>query len=224
MPAPQYRKYVLSLLDLGLEVIDLYPVFKEWVDIHGADDLLFSKDHHISPMGAKLVADTIADYLKRTTTDIKETLKVNQNSIMFYDHSDLNDDYLSKTYVNCIEGTNEVVWRFNEKCCPISVFGDCNLQSYRYLGAGIQANLVYNLKGPVFDGGRVLIFDDKRERINLMSKQMLDEIKTSEIMIYVAFGSASFVRTSVVLGRQGVIDKLKKDKSLANYKWACFDL
>ena len=78
MPAPQYRKHISELLDAGVEVVDLYPVFKTWVEEHGNNEPLFSKDHHISPVGAKLIADTISEYLKQTTEGFDERLKVQQ--------------------------------------------------------------------------------------------------------------------------------------------------
>lgn len=224
MPAPQYRKHISDLLDRGVEVVDLYPVFKEWADVHGEEEQLFSKDHHISPVGAKLIADTIADYLKKTTEGLEESLSVQQCEYMYYDNS-ASANNLSKIFVNYTEKDKKTtVWHQDEEKAKVTIFGDCNLQSYQSLGAGIHANLVNDLKLPIHDRGRVLLFDDKRELDNKMSKSILKEIKETEIMIYVAFCSAGFVRTSQVKGRLGLATKFLKEHSLANYKWANFEL
>lgn len=225
MPAPQYRKHISELMDAGVEVLDLYPVFKAWVDEHGDNELLFSKDHHISPVGAKLIADTIADYLKKTTEGLEGSLIVSQDQYYYYDSS-ASANNLTKLYINYKEDENEktVLWPQGENNSQITIFGDCNLQSYQNLGAGITANLVYDLQYPIKDRGRVLLFDDKRELDNKMNKNVLKEIKEAEVKIYVAFSSAGFVRTSQVKGRLGLASKLLKEHSLSNYKWACFTL
>jgi len=224
--APQYRKHILDLLNAGVEVVDIYPVFRSWADEHGDKDLLFSKDHHISPLGAKLIADTIANYLKETTEGLNGTLDVKQQRLFYYDNS-ASADNLSEIWINYTNNENVVKEQFN-KNSSIAIFGDCNLQSYSNLGAGILGNLIQSLKVPVYDAGRMLIFDNKRESDNNMSKTRLDELKKSDIVIYEAFASAGFVRTSHTLAKfgaiKGIMKMIIKERSFNNFKWASFDL
>lgn len=226
-PAPQYRKHISDLLGTGVEVIDIFPVFKDWADKYGLENLLFSKDHHISPLGAKLIAESIADYLKKTTDGLSKTIDVKQAPYYYYDNS-ASVFNLTKIWINFIVGQDNTVVRDTNGNSSITIFGDCNLQSYSNLGAGILGNLTYSLQYPIIDAGRMLLFDYKSEADNHMSKEAFDSLLSSDIVIYLAFSSAGFVRSSHTLSHfgalKGIGSMIIKEHSFSNYKWANFEL
>ena len=213
--APQWRKYVADFLQTDVEILDMYPVFRDWVAEHGRSEPLFAKEHNISSTGAKLVADAIADYLGKTMPSLPRRAKVSQRRILVHDRSLAVEECL---YLNYDE--NDMAYGFRGPVdSDIAIFGDCNLQSYSHLGAGITGSLAYSLQYPVFDAGRMLVFDDNRVEDNVMSVDALRALKSKSLVIYVAFASAPFTRTSETT-RKEVLRRL----SFKNYKWCNFEL
>lgn len=77
-------------------------------------------------------------------------------------------------------------------------------------GGGIAANLAYNLQYPVYNAGRKLIFDYD----DTMTGADLRMLAQNEIVIYVAFSSAPFVRSTTMSVRHPSL----------GYKWCHLDL
>ena len=83
-------------------------------------------------------------------------------------------------------------WNQKTKGSKIAVFGDCNLQSYSNFGTGICGSLSYELGYPVYNAGRKLIFGNNEKPL---TKGELKQLLKYDIVIYVAFASAPYVRT-----------------------------
>lgn len=217
--APQWRKFVNEVVDSEIEIIDIYPVFRNWADSHSVDECLFSKKHNISGIGAKLVADTITEYLMKSADDvIRPHLNIEQRELWLSKLSNAGP-YEEKCYLNYHKIEKREVTYRSIDTSDIAIFGDCNLQGYSEIGAGISANLAYNLQYPVHDAGRLLVFDDKREVLNKMSLAELQQLRKKKIVIYLAFASASFTRSSTTCRME-----LLKRHSLKNFKWCNFEL
>ena len=187
---PQYRKFIRELVMSGIEVIDMLPVFMR----HKEDFPLFSKEHHISALGAKLVADTAAEYLRLTTKNITEDFNIeSEEQYVFLD--DINDKNmeLARIFFTMKDGKRVPFWNQHTGTSKIAIFGDCNLQSYTSIGGGISANLSYNLNYPVYNYGRKLIFSEYECPL---TQSDLERLSKFDIVIYNAFASASFVRSS----------------------------
>ena len=195
---PQWRKMILEVLEAGVEVADCYEDFVKYK----AEECLFSKNHHISPQGAEVIAFTIANYIRKTTL-----LPELQNNIELISREEIKKDYVlmrSGDYTSekigeeqfktsCIYLKNEFNTEIyngmqieSEICC----IGNCNLQSYLNMGCDINSKLSYALNYPVKYGGRYLPFA-KYDSIDKMPEDLLKNIK---ILIYVGFPSGSFVR------------------------------
>jgi alginate O-acetyltransferase complex protein AlgJ len=59
---PNSRRFLATLLEDGIEVVDLYPVFRANRD-RGC--YLYLADHHFSPAGARLAAEAVCERLRR---------------------------------------------------------------------------------------------------------------------------------------------------------------
>ena len=88
----------------------------------------------------------------------------------------------------------KVPYWVNDSKSRIAIFGDCNLQSYTARGMGILANLAYDLQYPVYNAGRKLIFCGYASPVEA---EDVKELAKFDIVIYTAFASAPFVRTSL---------------------------
>ena len=77
-------------------------------------------------------------------------------------------------------------------------------------GGGIAANLAYNLQYPIYNAGRKLIFDYD----DVMTEADLKKLLLNEIVIYVAFSSAPFVRSATLSVRHPSL----------RYKWCHLNL
>lgn len=195
---PQWRKQLYKLSLSGVEIIDCYDEFQK-VRMQGD---LYSKNHHISPYGAQVVARKISDYLRQTTLFSEDVPKCTFTST----ETEIEDyvlrisgDYSSeklgkqKFAAQCVSVSingRSNIYAGDEVESEICIIGNCNLQSYRYKGCDITATLAYDLKYPVNYGGRYLPFA-KIDSIDKMPKGLLEGKK---ILIYVGFLSGSFVR------------------------------
>ncbi|MBQ7594225.1 MAG: hypothetical protein IJU48_07715, partial [Synergistaceae bacterium] len=187
---PQYRKFIRELVTSGVEVIDMLPVFMR----HKEDFALFSKDHHVSISGAKLIADTAAEYLRLTTKNITGDFNVDsEEQYIFLDDINDKNTELARVFFTMKDGKRVPFWNQHSDISKIAIFGDCNLQSYTSIGGGISANLSCNLNYPVYNYGRKLIFSECECPLTQNDLERLSEF---DIVIYNAFASASFVRSS----------------------------
>ena len=198
---PQWRKYIRELLVLGVEVIDMFPVFTS----HKNECALFSKDHFISSSGASLTADTIAEYLRATTGNLDSSYSI-ENEYQHIFAGAMSEVETARVCFIMKNGLREPFWNQNAQISKIAIFGDCNLQSYTQIGAGISANLACNLGYPVYNAGRKLIFSG---RDNTFTNEDIMQLMRFDIVIYNAFASASFVRSAWVNRR-----------SLLSTKWS----
>ena len=219
--SPQWRKYISEVLNAGIEVIDMYPIFIE----KRKCERLFSKYHHISAIGADIVGNAVARYLKETTIGISNIFDIHRELNLIYssDYGDP-DNVRELAYTHYITQQDEEVghfkvfipqrvyyWNQRTKESNIVIFGDCNLQSYNSIGAGISSNLTYHLRYPVCNAGRRLIFGFEEKPLH---KDELIELLKYDIIIYVAFASAPFVRSS----------QLSLKRPRLEYKWQHFAL
>lgn len=196
---PQWRKMLYEIVDAGVEVIDCLPRF-----IINKNEILYSKEHNLSPFGCDFTAHLIATYLKKTIIgEVNIDLsRFSQIDRLYNIHSTMQGEgavdefevqkYIGKQVFDAVD--NEPYTGFLADS-GIGIFGNCNLQSYMYDGGGITANLSYYLGYPVSYLGRKLPFSDKpQERID---DKTLELFCKKKILIYVGFPSASFVRTSI---------------------------
>ena len=186
---PQWRKMIREVLEGGVEVLDLYPVF-----LKNKKDMLYAYEHNISPKGSALVGREIAEYLD-ATIDFENNEKVfqskcikaevavfneNKRDEMFYYSGECvftNDDYV-KPVTGC-DVTSDIL-----------LIGDCNVQGYMQQGASVIAHLSHELQYQVEYGGRCLPFCSI-DRVNTIEKSKL---LGKKVLIYVGFVSAPYVR------------------------------
>ena len=105
-------------------------------------------------------------------------------------------------------------WNQGTSGSRIAIFGDCNLQAYQEIGGGIAANLAYDLQYPVYNAGRFLPFHS----IDPVTNDFLEKICEKDLVIYTAFISASFVRSSKI-SLEGII----RNRRIRN-TWSTLDL
>lgn len=208
--APQWRKYLFQVIDAGVETVDVLPGFIKMRDRYQ----VFSKEHNVSSQGAKIIADLIASYLKRTTKGITPRLQIEREDQYYfpsdYRKPEKNEELCSICRISQNGKGKVPYWNQDTKDSRIAIFGDCNLQSYSGVGGGIAANLAYNLQYPIYNAGRKLIFDYD----DAMTGEDLKKLEENEIVIYAAFSSASFVRSTTLSLRHPSL----------GYKWCHLDL
>lgn len=210
--APQWRKMVLELLQKDVEVIDMFPHFMQ----NKNTNHLFDFEHFISYEGAKLTAKVIADYLKetsffetKTNSQFELVEKLKNRSNRFY-------------RVNFVFKDEKPYIPYNENLSNICIFGNCNLQAFHKEGAGIVANLAYQMNQEIDYIGRKLIFAATTEKFD---KQAYEQCCKRDIAICISFPSGSFVRTSAK-GNVSIVSVLKellKNKSIYG-KWSDINL
>ena len=126
--APQWRKMVLEMLESGVEVIDMFPVFQKHKEIP-----LFSYEHNISPEGAELTACTIADYIKKTSileVSSGDDFNAHKQYMWYYPwQSNAPENHVRLHQENCIEKQGMTYLPFGTES-DICIFGNCNLQAY----------------------------------------------------------------------------------------------
>lgn len=176
--------------------MDLFPIFKDivenepkWNGSLSDSEKLFSRGHHISGTGAYIVGRELADYLRKTTSGIPDELRLHGIEEIYNIGNGLKEKLYLCMYTN--QKGYEVPY-FNQESSSIAIFGDCNLQRNEMCGANISANLARELKYPIENVGRKLLFST----IDGMDLDTMSYLATKKIVIYVAFASASFVRTS----------------------------
>lgn len=194
---PQWREILWKLAEGGVELIDCYSMLRT------ASGKPFTKNHHISPIGARIIAEAVSDYICNTTVYSQNEKRFicrdeiigspvllnsgNNNSrevgaeyfestrVFFKDSAGLERPYLGKNTDS-----------------KIVIVGDCNLQSYRGQGVDVTAQIAGKLKYPVEYLGRYLPFA-KNDSIDKLPEGSLYD---KEIVIYIGFVSASFVRAN----------------------------
>lgn len=195
---PQWRNLLYQLSLSGLEIVDCYNALQK----AKGERCVFSRNHHISPYGAEIIAYEISKYLKQTIMFDESAsgavFTKGQQTVEDY-VLQVSGDYSSpkldrETFeINCISmeaNNNKCIYIGNEIETEICIIGDCNLQSYQHKGCDITAKLSYDLKYPIYYGGRYLPFA-RVDSIEKMPKSLLEKKK---VLIYVGFVSASFVR------------------------------
>lgn len=209
---PQWRKMISECLDKNIEVLDCYDLF-----LQNKDKKLFQRDHRISPMGAKILADYVCEYLEATTeSDILNKyqidLKVKREKIC--------SELLGKLYTyeaSVVQESADGLWQPYtgetsdwSEASEIGIIGNCNLQAYRETGAGIVANLSASLNYPISYIGRYLPFC-ALDRIGNIKSGML---KNTKILLYFGFPSASYVRAYHSMADLWSLDLIKDDAFL----------
>lgn len=194
---PAARNFLDELLKLDVEVVDCYPEMIKQRHLSP----LFSRGHHISLEGAKVIADILSGYLERTTcvpSSPSFHLKRSQETVCmpYYDRANPfpYNDVMDMSKVTICDGVKEKPYLANEVESQIAVIGNCNLQSYEFTGGGIPSNLAFNLKYPVTYLGRYLPFAPI-DRVNQLPRGSLYGMK---ILLYVGFVSAPFVRAPLL--------------------------
>lgn len=198
---PQFRQMTLELLQNGVEVVDIFPLFMQ----HKKDSTthLFAKGHHISSEGARLIAQTLAEYLRATTEFSPDNAHFRALGNTIYQ--------------------NEAIYIPSQQGSPFCIFGNCNLQAFHNKGAGIASNLAFFLNKEVDYLGRKLIFwSGKKETFD---KKTFEECCKRDIAICISFLSGSFVRTSIVsMTKKQALSKFLRGKPLVNRSWSTLDL
>lgn len=213
MSSPQWHKHIKNTLEKGVEVINIENTYGSCKN----QENLFSLGHHISPFGAKTAAKAIGDYLNKTTNRIVYDGKFKLDHEVFcLGTSDFYSPLLNRAKCDIYYANqNGVKECFSNHIIPknskIAIFGDCNLQAYSSIGGGIAANLSYYLNYPVYDAGRKLVFGFDESPI---TREDLDFLCQFDIVIYVAFASAPFVRSA----------KFDRKKIRLKYDWCHFSL
>lgn len=189
--APQWRKMVLEILESGVEVLDMFPVFQRYKEYP-----LFSYEHNISPEGADLTARFIANYIRQTSkieSLSKPAFSASQKNMWYHPwQSGAQEKHVRLHTESCIEKEGTVYLPFGSSS-NICIFGNCNLQAFQYRGSGIAANLAYQLQMDIDYLGRTLIFGNGREAYN---GESLKQCIQRDIAICISFPSGSFVRTA----------------------------
>ncbi len=189
---PQWRHYIRKCAMMGIEIVDCYEAFLN------SDEMLFTKNHHISPNGAKLIGEIVAKYLVETVDRIErksEFICKNEiiaSTVMTNSGNDnsleIGMEYFPSRRVLQIEKTVHPYTGYIDS--EIGIIGDCNIQSYRGQGCDVTSNISYELKYPVKYIGRYLPFANK-DTLDKIPDGSLAELK---ILLYIGFASASFVR------------------------------
>ena len=192
MIIPQWRN---MLYELALNNIELVDCYNELCNVKKT----FTKNHHISPLGAQIVGKKIAGYIMKTTEfTASEDFKSKENilgSPTLMRSGDNNSVEMGMDYFD----TESHYYRISDKYVPfsgrnirseIAIIGDCNLQAYRGTGSDLTAQISGNLRYPIKYLGRYLPFA-KKDSIEKLPKGTLKGVK---ILLYVGFISACFVR------------------------------
>lgn len=193
MVIPQWRNFIKQCALNEIEVVDCYNGFKS------SPEMVFSKNHHLSPHGTRLIGSIIAQYISETTDNISSNINfvkmkdVIGSTIMSHSGNDnsreVGIELFESESVKIKE--NNGVFPYVGYCdSHIGIIGDCNTQSYRGTGFDITAHISGGLNYPVKYIGRYLPYANK-DTLDKINKGILSDIK---ILIYVGFVSACFVR------------------------------
>lgn len=193
---PQWRRFLSELAkDDYIEIIDVYQDFVE----NKESDLFSKVEHNISPKGAELVGNKIAEYLQNTTQIEKNGMQIVSTEMKIpvesAEHDVKNPDFGRHVFYPgkqiSIENSEDLeIYTGTNVPSDIMLIGDCNVQAFMLQGASVTAQASYSLEYPIEYGGRCLPFD-KYSRINAFKRHSL---AGKDVLIYVAFASAPFVR------------------------------
>lgn len=188
----------------------MFPIFMR----HKEKCDLFSKDHHISAFGARIIGEYVADYIRNSTDKVDEVLHLSRDRCRLY-MSDYGNPEMqiedADVYYITEENVKVYFWNQRKEEARVVIFGDCNLQSYSSQGAGISANLSYYLKHPVYNAGRMLVYGSEERPI---TPKELENMLKFDIVVYINFASAPYVRTAAFSLRHPAL----------NYKWCSFNI
>lgn len=224
---PQWRKMLKEIVEEGVETVDCLPPFTG-----NKGKGLYSKEHNLSPAGCDFTAALVADYLQKTISkglesepgrftkaerlySIHSTMQgkgaVDEFEVQLYKGWQVTDTATGKPYTGFLNDSG------------IAIFGNCNLQSYMYDGGGITSCLSAYLNYPISYLGRRLPFCAKpKERIDGSALELLCR---KEILLYVGFPSAAFVRSSVSESLLSKIKGMALTRQIGLYKtWSTADL
>lgn len=194
MVIPQWRNMILNLAKFDVEIVDCYS------SLCLAKDC-YSRNHHISPIGASVIGKNVAEYIKTTTTydNLGFFYKIDDTigSPVLIRSGDSNSTEVA------IDLYNSHKFYFENNGCKspytgigvkskIAIIGDCNLQSYRGSGFDITAQISGFLNYPVKYLGRYLPF----AKFDSIDKLPVASLANVKILIYVGFISACFVRAA----------------------------
>lgn len=192
---PQWRRMLKEIVEAGVEVLDILPEFQMRKPM---ERNLYLKDHRISPIGAKIVGEQLGNYL-RETLEYDDQIELEQEKCLYYEkrtESHLHEDYtyIWRTY---LAGKNEakIPYVGTDKS-RIGLIGNCNLQAFWEEGGGILANAAYQCRMPIQYVGRFLPFDGTDDPV---TPESLEKCLEHDVIVYVGFPSAAYVRTSNLL-------------------------
>lgn len=195
---PQWRKVLLDMIYEGIEIVDCY------TELRNKNRLSFTRNHHISPVGAVVIANKVSEYIRLTTlglkkepcTDFAYKNEVLGSPVLLTSGNDnsieLGEEYFESTRVFLRKDGFERPYMGRNRDSEIVIIGDCNLQSYRGTGADITAQLSGRLKYPIGYLGRYLPF----ARYDSIDKLPAGILYGKSIVIYIGFISGSFVRAN----------------------------
>lgn len=224
---PQWRKMLKEIVEEGVETVDCLPTF-----ISNKGKGLYSKEHNLSPIGCDFTAALVADYLQKTISKGLEFElgRFTKTERLYSIHSTTQgggavDEFEVQLYKGwqIMDSTTGSPYTGFLNDSKIGIFGNCNLQSYMYDGGGITACLSAYLNYPVNYLGRRLPFCDKpKERID---DSTLEQLCQKDILLYVGFPSAAFVRSSVSARLLSKIYEMVETRQTGLYKtWSTVNL
>lgn len=192
---PQWRKMLKEIVEAGVEVLDILPEFQRRKPL---EKNLYSKDHRLSPTGAKVVGEQLGNYLHETM-DLDTQIELEQEKYIYFEKRTenlLQEDYtyIWRTFLTGEDGIR-VPYVGTHKS-KIGLIGNCKLQAYWEEGGGILANTAYRCGWPIDYIGRFLPFDGLDDSVTTES---LEKFLEHEVIVYVGFPSAAYVRTSNLL-------------------------
>lgn len=195
---PQWRKVLLDIAYEGIECVDCY------AELRKIGRASYTKNHHISPIGAGIIAEKVTEYIRLTTGGLEDGCLAellckdeylgspvllnsgNNNS------TEMGEEYFKSTRVFIRNDEFERPYMGRDTDSEIVIIGDCNLQSYRGTGADVTAQISGALKYPVGYLGRYLPFA-KHDSID---KLPTGSLHGKAVIIYIGFISGSFVRAT----------------------------
>lgn len=191
---PQWRNMLMELSKYDIEMADVYDDFIE----NKYPNCLFSRNHHVSPFGADVIAEVVSRYLLETTkiyddagfyTEREKVKDYVLRRSGDYSSERLGEEVFDVDCVYCSNVDNKKIF-VGDIRSEIFCIGDCNLQSYIGFGCDIDAKISSKLKYPIYNAGRYLPF----ARYDSIDKMPENHLKGCKILIYIGFPSGSYVR------------------------------
>lgn len=193
---PQWRNFERNILKNDVELVDCYSEFM----IQKNEQMLFSKNHHISPAGASIIAKCIKKYIDKTTEYYSDdTMFKAVPDVVGIPVLSRSGDYNSlelaaeehngiKYLLNGENGVRPYIG--NEKRSKIAIMGNCNLSVFRCTGFDITAQLSGQMGYPIKYIGRCLPFANQ----DSFDKISVTDLIGVDILVDIEFLSAPFVR------------------------------